>query len=144
MVFDANLVLHDGTTITADSSPTSTTRSGGSAVLDIRKTAATGLYAVLFVGADLAETSDTMQITIEHSAAVGSGYEEVARFPLLTKGTGMPGTYIARFGSNRMANGSVAQYVRGKIDITDADSGSDFTVANVYLNITPHAEVIGW
>ena len=95
------------------------------------------------MGADLGATSDTLQVTIEHSASAGSGFEEVARFPLLTKGTGMPWTYILRFGSNRMANGATAQYVRGKIDATDA-SGSDFTVANVWLNITPHAEVIGW
>lgn len=143
MVFDANLVLHDGTTITADITPTSTTRSGGSAVVDLGKTPADGLYAVLIMGADLGAASDTLQVTIEHSASAGSGFEEVARFPLLTKGTGMPGTYILRFGSNRMANGATAQYVRGKIDATDA-SGSDFTVANVWLNITPHAEVIGW
>jgi hypothetical protein len=140
---DNNLVLHDGTTITADITPTSTTRSSGSAVINLKKTPATGLYAVLIMGADLGASSDTLQVTIEHSASAGSGYEEVARFPLLTKGTGMPGTYIVRFGSNRMANGATAQYVRGKIDATDA-SGSDFTVANVWLNITPHAEIIGW
>jgi len=132
MAFDAENVFHDGTAITADISPVSTVRSGGSAVLDLKKTPAKGLSVAMIVAADLAEINDTMLVTIEESAAVDSGFVEVARFPLLTKGTGMPGTYILRFQSNK-------RYIRAKIDITDADVGGDFTVTGVYILLTPYA-----
>ena len=132
MAFDALNMFHDGTAITADISPTSTARSGGSAVLDLRQTPYKGLGVVMIVSNDLAETSDTLQVTIEDCATVDGTYRERARFPLLTKGTGMPGTYIVRFDSDR-------QYVRAKIDVTDADSGSDFTVTGVYIFICPNA-----
>jgi len=136
MPFDANLVLHDGTTITADVTPTSATRTSGSAVLNIPGgTPAKGLAAVLVVGADLAEASDTLQVTIEECATVNGTYVEVARFPLLTKGTGMPGTYVRRFDSNKA-------FIRAKIDITDADAGSDFTVANVYILLAYHPFIL--
>ena len=46
MPFDNNLMLHDGTTITADITPTSTSRSSGSAVINLKKTTAAGMYAV--------------------------------------------------------------------------------------------------
>ena len=85
MAFDEQLVLHDGTDITASITPTSaTTRTDGSIVLDLKKTPADGLDVVMIVANDLAETSDTLQVTIQHSATEGSGYEEIARFPLLT------------------------------------------------------------
>ena len=126
MAFDANLVLHDGTTITADIAATSLTSASGSACLDIRETRNVGLVAHLMVGNDLAEINDTLQVTIEHCATVDGTYVEVARFPLLTKGTGMPGHYQIRFHSH-------LQFVRAKIDVTDADSGSDFTVAGVHI-----------
>jgi len=136
MAFDANLVFHDGTTITADISPTSETVTSGSAVLSIPGgTPAKGLAAVLVMGADLAETSDTIQVTIEECATVGGTYVEVTRFPLLTKGTGMPGTYIRRFDSNK-------EFIRAKIDVTDADAGSDFTVANVYILLAFHPFIL--
>ena len=131
MTFDASLVLHDGTTITADITPVSTTRASGSAVIKIATTSAKGMAAVMIVGADLAETSDTLLVTIEESDTEASGYVEVARFPLLTKGTGMPGTYVRRFDSNK-------DYIRAKIDVTDADAGSDFTVASVYIMLAYH------
>ena len=135
MPFDENLVLHDGTTITADINPTSETRTSGSMVLDVRSTPAKGLAAVLVVGADLAEAADTLQVSIEECATVDGTYVEVARFPLLTKGTGMPGTYIRRFDSNK-------QYIRAKIDVTDADVGSDFTVANVHILLAYHPFIV--
>lgn len=132
MVFDADGVFHDGTTITADITPTSVTRSSGSAVLNLAKTPAAGLSVVLIMRADLAETSDTILITIEESATANGTYVEVARFPLLTRGTGMPGTYILRFQTD-------LSHVRAKIDITDADSGSDFSVANCFVLLSPYA-----
>lgn len=131
MPFDADLVLHDGTTITATITPVSTTRASGSAVIDLRKTAAKGMSAVLIMGADLAETSDTLQVSIQESASEATGYREVARFPLLTKGTGMPGTYVIRFATNW-------QYVRALITAVDSDSGSDFTVATCYVLLSPY------
>jgi len=131
MPFDSELVMHDGTTITADIAPTSLTRTGGSAVIDLRETPAKGLACVLVMGADLAEASDTILVTIEECATVGGTYAEVARFPLLTKGTGMPGTYIRRFSAEE-------QFVRAKIDVVDADAGADFTVANVFILLAYH------
>ena len=120
MAFDANLVLHDGTEVTGDISPTSVTRSSGSAVIDlITQSASKGLAAVLIVTAELAEASDTLLITIEECATVDGTYVEMARFPLLTYGTGMPGTYILRFNAEE-------RYIRAKIDITDSDGGADF------------------
>lgn len=144
MVFDANLVLHDGTEITADITPTSTTRASGSAVIDLKKTPATGLYAVMIVGADLAEASDTLAVSIQHSASEATGYETVASFPTLTQGSNMPGTWVLRFSANRMLDGSVSRYVRALIDVTDNDAGGDFSATSVEIMITPHAEVIGW
>ena len=131
MAFDANLMLHDGTAITGDITPTSTTRSGGSAVLNIFKTAADGITAVLVVQNDLAEASDLLQVTIEDSATANGTYVEMARFPLLTKGTGMPGTYFLRFVSTKA-------FVRAKVVVVDDDSGGDFTVSGLYVLLTPH------
>ena len=134
MPFDANLVLHDGTAVTADISPTSETRTSGSAVIDLQKKLSSpikGLSFVLVMTADLAETSDTLQVTIEECATVDGTYRELARFPLLTKGTGMPGTYIIR-------GAPVMRYIRGKIDVNDDDGGADFS-ATFHLLIDPYA-----
>lgn len=131
-MFDVEGILHDGTEITADLAPTSTTRANGSAVIDLKKTPAKGLSVVMVVQNDLFEANDTMQVTIEDSDVVNSGYVEMARFPLLTQGTGMPGTYILRFQSTK-------RYVRAKIDVTDADAGGDFSAKGVYILLSPHA-----
>lgn len=129
MAFDANNMFHDGTAITADITPTSVTRTGGSAVLDLKQTGAVGLAAVLVVGADITGTaSDTLQVSIEECATVDGTYVEVARFPLLTKGTGMPGTYIRRFSAEK-------RYVRAKIDVTKAAA---YSQAGVYIFAAPH------
>ncbi len=133
MPFDENLVLQDGTTITADIAPTSLTRAGdGGVCLDIRETGKRGLVVHLFAPTELAEVSDTLQVTIEHCATVDGTYVEIARFPLWTYAagfvtsavTGAAGNYSLRFATP-------LRFIRAKIDITDADSGSDFTVANV-------------
>jgi hypothetical protein len=131
-MFDALNMFHDGTAITADISPTSLTRSGGSAALDLRQSPAKGWAVVMVVAADLAEASDTLLVSIEDCTSVNGTYRERARFPLLTKGTGMPGTYIIHFDTDR-------QFVRAKIDVTDADAGSDFTVTGVYILLCPPA-----
>ena len=136
MAFDANLVFHDGTEITADVTPTSVTRTSGSAVLSIPGgTPAKGLAAVLIVGADLAEAGDTLLVTIEECATVNGTYVEVARFPLLTKGTGMPGSYVRRFDSNK-------EFIRAKIDITDSDAGSDFSATLVHILLAYHPFIL--
>ncbi len=49
MAFDANLVLFDGSEAITASNPTSTTRTNGYAVLDIKETAAKGMVAALIV-----------------------------------------------------------------------------------------------
>ena len=131
MPFDANLVLHDGTAITATITPTSLTRTSGSIVLNIKKSPAKGLAAVMIVAADLAEANDTMQVSIQECATVDGTYVEVTRFPLLTKGTGMPGTYIRRFDTNK-------GFVRALITCVDSDSGGDFTVTGVYILLAYH------
>jgi len=41
---DANLIFHDGTNFTATVTPASTTRSGGSAVLDMGKSGEEGVW----------------------------------------------------------------------------------------------------
>ncbi len=129
-MFDEDLILHDGTAITATITPTSKTRANGSAVLDIGETAAKGIDVVLIVQNDLAEASDTLQVDIQESDTEGSGYVEIARFGLLTQGTGMPGTYHLRFNTQK-------QYVRALITVVDNDSGGDFTVTGVFIMLTP-------
>lgn len=130
-MFDEDLILHDGTAITATISPTSVTRSSGSAVLDIGETASIGINAVMIVQNDLAEDSDTLDVTIEESDTEGSGYVEIASFALLTKGTGMPGTYSLRFVTQK-------RFVRAVITAVDNDSGGDFAVSGVFVKLTPH------
>lgn len=141
MPFDASLMLHDGTAITANISPTSTTRTSGSLAIDLGKgqgqgTAGKGsghmsLAAVLIMAADLEAAADTLQVTIEACATVDGTYTELASFPLLTYGTGMPGTYIIRFSVDPKY-----RYVRGKIVVHD-DSGSGYTVV-AYLLLSPY------
>lgn len=134
MPFDSNLTFHDGTAITATVTPTATTRTSGSAVLDVGTGGlpADGMSVVMIVQNDLAEASDTLQVTIQRCSTVDGTYVEVARFPLLTKGTGMPGTYIIRCGSHQ-------RYLRALLTCVDNDGGSDFTVSGVYIYLVPHA-----
>ena len=126
MAYDTNLVLHDGTTITADITPTSTTRVSGSAVIDLQKTPAEGLSVVMTLNADLAESGDTMQVYLEESNTVGSGYTSVGIFPLVTQGGDVPERHLIKIVVKR-------QFVRARIDITDADAGSDFSLASVNI-----------
>lgn len=109
MAFDTLNIFHDGTAVTADLAPTSLTRTGGSAVLDLKQSPATGWAVVLIIPAEPTGTSPTLQVTIEDSNSVGTGYRERARFPALS-GAAQRGTYIIRFDTDR-------RYVRANIDI---------------------------
>ena len=122
MPFDENLVLHDGTTITADISPTSTTRTSGSAVIDLKKTGNGALYAFMFLDEDLAEGGDELVISIEESFDL-SNWVELTRFPVVTSVATADVTY-------ERAIITKLRYVRAKIDVTDDDAGGDFSVAN--------------
>lgn len=129
-MFDAKGIFHDGTTITADISATSLTRADGSAVLDLKETPATGLSVVALFKADIVGAADTVILHVQECATVDGTYVTIASFPLLTKGTGMPGTYIRRFASDK-------RYIRVHIDITDAGGGFSLPTLYVYLATHP-------
>lgn len=132
MPYDANLIFHDGTTLTADQSPTSTTRVNGSAVLDLKETGAKGLVAVMICGADQAEDSDTILVTIQECATVDGTYTPVAVFATLTQGTDtLPATFLRRFTATE-------RYVRAQINITDSDSGNDYSLASCYILLSQY------
>ena len=125
MPFDANLELHDGTTITGTITPVLTSRVSGSAVIDLlalSSTAAMGMGAVLIIGTDLNTAANTLAVTIQHCATLTGTFVQIANFPTLTKGTGMPGTYITRFNTT-------LRYVRALITCT----GSSYSAANVWI-----------
>lgn len=128
-VTDANTVLHDGTTITADLSPTSTTRTNGSAVIDLGKSAVQKvLWALMFLDEDVAESGDTIDVTIEQSDSEASGFDRIAIFPQITSAATSDKHYSIPFSATK-------RYVRAKIDVTDDDSGGDFSVANLRVLI---------
>ena len=128
MPLDENSVLHDGTAITGDITPTSATRADGSAVLDVRKSPAKGISVQVSMGAALEDPLDSVLITIEESAAEASGFVELARVTLT--GVISPVTYFRLVNINK-------RYVRAKIDITD-DSSSGFLLANLVIALTPY------
>lgn len=127
MAFDSLNMFHDGTTITADITPTSETRASGSAVLAIYETPAKGSAVVLLVGAEPTGTTPTCQVSIEDCATVDGTYRERARFPLLT-GASQAGIYVVRFDSDR-------QFVRCKIDV----EGTTPSYTSLYLFLCPPA-----
>ncbi len=130
MPVDANLVLHDGTTITADISPTSLTRTNGSAVIDLGETTIKGLFALMYLDEDLAESGDTMVISIEESSDL-STWVELARFPEITDAATADAIYERSIVSK-------LRYIRVKINITDDDGGADFSVANCRVILSTH------
>ncbi|KKM61365.1 hypothetical protein LCGC14_1532470 [marine sediment metagenome] len=127
-MLDENNVLHDGTEITADLSPTSTTRTSGSAVLDLRKSPAKGLYAVVFQAENLDDPADLALISIEQSSDLAN-WVELARFIDLT-GARAPDT------QERLVK-ITARYVRAKIDVTD-DDGSGLSLDNCVIALATH------
>lgn len=135
MALDNNLVLHDGTEITDDISPTSTTRTSGSAVIDLKGTAEKGMVAIMFVAEDLFETSDTLVVSIEGCATVDGTYEELARFATLTYGDDTVDTYFRYFSTK-------FRYIRAKINVTDDDGESDFSVSNLWIILAPSGHTL--
>lgn len=91
---DANLIFHDGTNFTATVTPASTTRSGGSAVLDIGKSGKNGLWVQLALTAAVVGSGDpTIDAKVQYSdsATFASGIEDGPAFPQLI-GTTAVGT----------------------------------------------------
>lgn len=87
---DTNLVFHDGTNFTATVTPNSTTRSGGSAVLDVGKSGEKGLWVQLSLAAVLVGSgSPTIDCKVQYSdsATFASGVEDGPAFPQLTDNT---------------------------------------------------------
>lgn len=87
---DTNLNFHDGTNFTATVTPVSTTRSGGSAVLDIGKSGAKGLWVELALTAVVVGSgSPTIDAKVQYSdsATFASGIEDGPAFPQLTDAT---------------------------------------------------------
>lgn len=128
--YDAQLVLHDGTTITGTITPTSKTRSSGSAVIEIKETPADGMVAVLNIPTDLAESSDTLDVDIQESDTEGSGYATIASFAQHTFGDTTPNVQFRRFLTTK-------DFVRAVITVVDNDSGPDFSVSDLYIDIHP-------
>jgi len=143
MPFDASLVLHDGTAITADKTPTSTDRVSGSVCIDLGAglgggTAGKGsgikeLAAVLIDPDGLTDTDDTVAIDIQACATVDGTYVTIASFTDLN-GTGFD---VARTEIIRFSVDPKYRYIRAYINITD-NSGSDFSEV-LYVMLTPHA-----
>lgn len=87
---DTNLSFHDGTNFTATVTPTSLTRSGGSAVLDVGKSGAKGLWVQATLTAVVVGSgSPTIDVKIQYSdsATFASGIEDGPSFPQYTTST---------------------------------------------------------
>lgn len=83
---DTNFIFHDGTTFTSTITPNSTTRSGGSAVLDVGKSGANGLWVTLSNKALMTGTTPTVDAKVQYSnsATFASGVETGPSFPQIT------------------------------------------------------------
>lgn len=87
---DNNLIFHDGTNFTATVTPNSTTRSGGSAVLDVGKSGINGLNVELCLTvAIVGSGSPTIDAKVQYSdsATFASGVEDGPAWPQLTGST---------------------------------------------------------
>jgi hypothetical protein len=82
---DTNLVFHDGTNFTATVTPVSTTRSGGSAVLDMGKSGVKGFWVQAILAVAIVGASGTIDVKIQYSdsATFASGIEDGPSFPQL-------------------------------------------------------------
>ena len=82
---DANLIFHDGTNFTATTTPVSTTRSGGSAVLDVGKSGLRGLPVSVCLAVAIVGASGTIAAKVQYSdsATFASGVEDGPSFPTL-------------------------------------------------------------
>jgi hypothetical protein len=86
---DANATFHDGTNFTATITPISTTRSGGSAVIDIGKSGEEGVWIELANTAVMTGTVPTVDAKVQYSdsATFASGVEDGPAWPQLTVST---------------------------------------------------------
>lgn len=87
---DANLIFHDGTNFTATVTPASTTRSGGSAVLDVGKSGEKGIWVqVALTAAIVGSGAPTIDAKVQYSdsATFASGIEDGPKFTQLTEST---------------------------------------------------------
>lgn len=85
---DNNLIFHDGTNFTATVTPVSTTRSGGSAVLDVGKSGEAGLWVeAALIAAIVGAGAPTVDAKVQYSdsATFASGVEDGPAFPQLTE-----------------------------------------------------------
>ena len=84
---DANLIFHDGTNFTSTITPNSTTRSGGSAVLDVGKTGIEGVWVQAALTASMTGTSATIDVKIQasSSATFASDVEDLGAFQQMTQ-----------------------------------------------------------
>jgi|GEM_PF-3421349 len=87
---DANLSFHDGTTMTGTVTPTSLTRADGSAVLDVGKSGAAGLWVQVTCTAAMTGSGGTVTPKVQYCAdpAFGSGVEDGPTFPAITTALG--------------------------------------------------------
>lgn len=128
--YDSQLNLHDGTTITGTITPTSKTRSSGSAVIEMPGgTPADGMVAVLNIPSDIDGATDTLDVDIQDSDTEGSGYATIASFAQHTNGDATPNVQFRRFLTTK-------SFVRALITATDV-GGSGFTLADCYVDIHP-------
>jgi len=87
---DANQIFHDGTNFTATVTPASTTRSGGSAVIDMGKSGLNGIWLQLVLAAAIVGSgSPTIDAKVQYSdsATFASGVEDGPAWPQLTGST---------------------------------------------------------
>jgi hypothetical protein len=86
---DSNLIFHDGTNFTATVTPVSTTRSGGSAVLDVGKSEEGLWVEACLTAAIVGSGSPTIDAKVQFSDSptFASGIEDGPAFPQLTDAT---------------------------------------------------------
>lgn len=82
---DTNLIFHDGTNFTATVTPVSTTRSGGSAVLDMGKSGVKGFWVQAILAVAIVGAAGTIDAKVQYSdsATFASGIEDGPAFPQL-------------------------------------------------------------
>ena len=137
-MFDANMVLIDGTstltTGTHTPSTSASSRSNGAIVIDIRETGASGLVAVLILS-ELGGAADSYTLTgfieVSDNENFGSIISEVGKFDILAASKGVilgietPDIVLLRFATGR-------RYVRANLTVSN-----DFGGVKVYLTPFP-------
>jgi hypothetical protein len=70
---DANLIFHDGTNFTSTVTPTSLTRTGGSAVLDVGKSGVRGLWVSISLAVAIVGSGGTILCNLQYAPDVAFG-----------------------------------------------------------------------